>query len=133
MSIISDGVCRFLVGTDIVARGIDVDGISHVINYDMPNNPDSYVHRIGRTARAGASGIALSFCDAGEVEMLKDIERLTRHTLAAFEDHPFHSSDIAALHERKAITPGVRFSPGHRFEDMPAGSFGRRPVHRRPR
>ena len=54
---------RVLVATDIAARGIDVDGITHVINYDLPNEPESYVHRIGRTARAGADGIAISFCD----------------------------------------------------------------------
>ncbi|MHB9027756.1 MAG: DEAD/DEAH box helicase [Candidatus Latescibacterota bacterium] len=127
------GKIRVLVGTDIVARGIDVDGISHVINYDMPNDPESYVHRIGRTARAGAAGTALSFCDAEEVVMLKGIERLTRCPLAAFEDHPFHSAAIAALHERKAISPGVSFSSERRLETVPGGNFGRRPVHRRSR
>ena len=61
-----DGQLRTLVATDIAARGIDVDGISHVINFDLPNIPESYVHRIGRTARAGAEGIAISFCDHDE-------------------------------------------------------------------
>jgi ATP-dependent RNA helicase RhlE len=70
------GEIPVLVATDIAARGIDVDGISHVINYELPNIPESYVHRIGRTARAGASGLAISFCDREEIEFLRDIERL---------------------------------------------------------
>ena len=69
---------RTLVATDIAARGIDVDGISHVINFDLPNEPESYVHRIGRTARAGADGIAISYCSADEVPYLRAIERLIR-------------------------------------------------------
>jgi ATP-dependent RNA helicase RhlE len=100
------GKIKVLVGTDIVARGIDVDGISHVINYELPNDPESYVHRIGRTARAGADGIALSFCDAGEVIMLRGIEKLTRHSLTVEEDHPFHSSVVAAL-RGKGPVPAV--------------------------
>jgi ATP-dependent RNA helicase RhlE len=72
------GHCRVLVATDIAARGIDVDGVTHVINYDLPNVPESYVHRIGRTARAGAAGVALSFCNDEERAYLRDIERLTR-------------------------------------------------------
>ena len=72
-----------LIATDIAARGIDVDGISHVINYDLPNIPESYVHRIGRTARAGAAGIAISFCDADEVPFLRDIEKLIRASIPA--------------------------------------------------
>jgi ATP-dependent RNA helicase RhlE len=72
------GDVRTLVATDIAARGIDVDGISHVVNYDIPNVPETYVHRIGRTARAGAGGIAISFCDGEEVAFLRDIEKLIR-------------------------------------------------------
>jgi ATP-dependent RNA helicase RhlE len=72
------GKTRVLVATDIAARGIDVDGITHVINYDVPHEPETYVHRIGRTARAGAEGIAISFCSNEEREWLRDIERLTR-------------------------------------------------------
>ncbi len=75
------GRTRVLVATDIAARGIDVDGITHVINFDLPNVPESYVHRIGRTARAGAAGIALSFCDGSERPFLRDIEKLTRRRL----------------------------------------------------
>ena len=67
-----------MIATDIAARGIDVDGVSHVINYDLPNIPESYVHRIGRTARAGAEGVAISFCDHEEAPFLRDIERLIR-------------------------------------------------------
>ena len=75
------GATPILVATDIAARGIDVSGVSHVINFDLPNIPESYVHRIGRTARAGASGIAISFCDHEERAFLRDIEKLTRQTI----------------------------------------------------
>jgi ATP-dependent RNA helicase RhlE len=77
------GQIRILIATDIAARGIDVDGISHVINYDLPNIPESYVHRIGRTARAGADGIAISFCDGEERAFLRDIEKLIRMSIPA--------------------------------------------------
>jgi ATP-dependent RNA helicase RhlE len=76
------GQARVLVATDIAARGIDVDGVSHVINYELPHEPESYVHRIGRTARAGAAGVALSLCDASERGQLRAIERLIRRPLA---------------------------------------------------
>ena len=72
------GQVKVLVATDIAARGIDVDGVTHVINFDLPNVPESYVHRIGRTARAGATGVAISFCDAQERAFLRDIEKLIR-------------------------------------------------------
>lgn len=75
------GTTRVLVATDIAARGIDVDGISLVVNFDLPNVPESYVHRIGRTGRAGAAGRAISFCDRDERPLLGDIERLIRHRL----------------------------------------------------
>ncbi|MGE0061520.1 MAG: DEAD/DEAH box helicase [Xanthobacteraceae bacterium] len=78
-----DGSVRVLVATDIAARGIDVDGVSHVINYDLPNVPESYVHRIGRTARAGAEGAAISFCDREEAGFLRDIERTIRMKIPA--------------------------------------------------
>jgi ATP-dependent RNA helicase RhlE len=76
-----DGKLRILIATDIAARGIDVDGVSHVVNYDLPNIPESYVHRIGRTARAGADGIAISFCDHEEASFLRDIERMIRMSI----------------------------------------------------
>jgi ATP-dependent RNA helicase RhlE len=72
------GEVKTLVATDIAARGIDVDGISHVVNFDLPNVPETYVHRIGRTARAGAAGVAISLCDAEEMAFLRDIEKLIR-------------------------------------------------------
>jgi superfamily II DNA/RNA helicase len=78
-----DGRVRTLIATDIAARGIDVDGISHVINYDLPNIPETYVHRIGRTARAGAAGVAISFCDGEERAFLRDIEKLIRIAIPA--------------------------------------------------
>ncbi|WP_437282438.1 DEAD/DEAH box helicase [Sorangium sp. So ce375] len=80
------GTTSVLVATDIAARGIDIDDISHVINYDLPNIPESYVHRIGRTARAGASGVALSFCDSEERAYLADIERLIQKRLPLLAD-----------------------------------------------
>jgi ATP-dependent RNA helicase RhlE len=76
-----NGNIRTLIATDIAARGIDVDGVSHVINYDLPNIPESYVHRIGRTARAGAAGVAISFCDHEEMAFLRDIEKLIRMSI----------------------------------------------------
>ena len=75
------GATRILVATDIAARGIDVDGVSHVVNYELPEVPEAYVHRIGRTARAGAAGRAISLCDNGERPLLRQIEKLTRQTL----------------------------------------------------
>jgi ATP-dependent RNA helicase RhlE len=77
------GRLRTLIATDIAARGIDVEGISHVVNYDLPNIPESYVHRIGRTARAGADGVAISFCEPEEAAFLRDIERLIRMSIPA--------------------------------------------------
>ena len=85
------GKCRVLVATDIAARGLDIVGLSHVLNYDLPNEPESYVHRTGRTGRAGASGIALSFSDIGERPFLAAIEQLIRRHLKVVEDHPYRS------------------------------------------
>ena len=85
------GVTRVLVATDIAARGLDIVDLSHVVNFDLPNEPESYVHRIGRTGRAGASGIALSFCSVDERPFLADIERLIRKHLPVVEDHPYRS------------------------------------------
>jgi ATP-dependent RNA helicase RhlE len=90
-----NGEVRVLVATDIAARGIDVDGVTHVINYEIPNVSESYVHRIGRTARAGLDGSAISFCDNEEKAFIKDIERLTKKTIPVVVDHPFHSESVA--------------------------------------
>ncbi|WP_266368518.1 DEAD/DEAH box helicase [Tellurirhabdus rosea] len=83
------GETRVLVATDIAARGIDIDELSHVINYELPNIPETYVHRIGRTGRAGASGKALSFCDAEEKEFLRDINKLIGLKVPVVENHPY--------------------------------------------
>jgi len=91
------GRIRVLVATDIAARGIDVDDIDHVINYELPNEPESYIHRIGRTARAGKSGVALSFCDASEIDYLRQIEKILKKQLPVWKDQPFHSTSAADL------------------------------------
>lgn len=83
---------KVLVATDIAARGIDIDELSHVINYELPNVPETYVHRIGRTGRAGAKGIALSFCDREEKEYLRDIQKLIASVIPVRDDHPFHDA-----------------------------------------
>ncbi|MEE8394071.1 MAG: C-terminal helicase domain-containing protein, partial [Rhodospirillales bacterium] len=92
------GRLRALVATDIAARGIDVEGVTHVINFDLPNDPESYVHRIGRTARAGAAGIAISFCDRDERAYLRGIEKTIRQSVTVIEDHPYHAAEIANDH-----------------------------------
>ncbi|RKZ17468.1 ATP-dependent helicase [bacterium] len=104
-----------LVATDIVSRGIDVVGITHVINYDLPEDAENYVHRIGRTARAGRAGVAVSLCGRDEVPLLRGIERLTRIPLTVTEGHPWHAPSIAAS----------------RHEDGPG--TGRRPTTQRAR
>jgi ATP-dependent RNA helicase RhlE len=86
---------RILVATDIAARGIDIDELTHVINYDLPNVPETYVHRIGRTGRAGANGIALSFCDYEEKIFLKDIQKLIGKTVPVVKEHPY---DVPLMH-----------------------------------
>ena len=118
------GTTRVLVATDIAARGIDVDGITHVVNYELPNEPESYVHRIGRTARAGARGIALSFCDREERAYLRDIERLTKQPLRVVADHPFRAAGGAA-------SSGGGASLDSAGGDRPRGG-GQRPGGSRP-
>ena len=81
---------RVLVATDIAARGLDIDELSHVINFDLPDVPETYVHRIGRTGRAGHSGISISFCDQEETKSLRSIERLCKKPIEVVKDHPFH-------------------------------------------
>jgi ATP-dependent RNA helicase RhlE len=119
------GKIRTLIATDIAARGIDVDGITHVINYDLPNEPESYVHRIGRTARAGATGIAISLCDAEEAPYLRAIEKLIRLSIPsegyrASAHRPQHTD---GPHEGR---PNGQRSNGHR-------SNGGRPQGEHPR
>jgi ATP-dependent RNA helicase RhlE len=133
------GKIKVLVATDIASRGIDVEGISHVINYEMPDDPKSYVHRIGRTARAGSTGTAVSLCNADEISLLRGIEKFTQCCLVAVEDQPFHSPAIASrrnrnasmaapsptLHRRRKGTQRPRRNPlkpaAPRFSTLPAG------------
>jgi ATP-dependent RNA helicase RhlE len=101
------GQARVLVATDIAARGIDIDEVSHVINYELPNVPETYVHRIGRTARAGKSGIAISLCDAQERQYLRDIERLIRQRIPTLDAstliekaRSLHATDAKTVHQQ---------------------------------
>jgi len=93
---------RVLIATDIAARGIDIDELTHVINYELPNVPETYVHRIGRTGRAGASGIALSFCDAEELPFLKDIHKLIAKEIPVNEEHPYPMSPQSMVAKAEA-------------------------------
>jgi ATP-dependent RNA helicase RhlE len=148
-----EGRLRTLIATDIAARGIDVDGITHVVNFDLPNIADSYIHRIGRTARAGAEGIAISFCDHEERAYLRDIEKLIRAPIAAtdrrgnaqprshqaHQPHPGHQPH--GSHQKKKRRPGRNHrgpqqgqshGHGHHAEGRPAHGEGRhqpRPSH----
>ena len=97
------GRIRVLVATDIAARGIDIDGVTHVINYELPDVPEAYVHRIGRTARAGAEGAAVSLCDSGERDQLRSIEKLTRQSLPSIDRRSDPSSDV--FEKRRAPAP----------------------------
>ena len=116
------GKVRALVATDIAARGIDVDGITHVINYELPNEPETYVHRIGRTARAGAAGDSVSFCSAEERDFLRDIERLIRKSIPVDTQHGYHSETA-----RQATGAAARPPPRHG-----GGGGGGRGGHGRP-
>jgi ATP-dependent RNA helicase RhlE len=103
------GHTRVLVATDIAARGIDVDELSHVINFELPNVPETYVHRIGRTGRAGASGIAFSFCDSEEKEFLRDIQKLISIPVPIVTDHPYAMANTSLN-----ISPSVKQKPVQR-------------------
>ncbi len=105
LSNFKDGSTRVLIATDIAARGIDVDNLSHVINYELPNVPETYVHRIGRTGRAGRSGVAYSFCDAEEMPLLKDILKLIGKQIPAAGGNPFETAQVkqAVAEKNKAI------------------------------
>ena len=100
-----------LVATDIAARGLDVDDVSHVFNFDLPHEPETYVHRIGRTGRAGATGIAVSFCDHEERSRLRAIERLIRLSIPVRTDHPTYRAE--GLPDRSPPIPG-KVRPEHR-------------------
>ncbi len=129
-----DGDARVLVATDIAARGIDVDGVTHIINFELPNEPESYVHRIGRTARAGAGGVALSFCDPAERAYLRDIEALIRRRLTVIGDQP-----AAAVPDERGQAKTSRGEPRGESWGKPQGEpqgdprGERRHKRRRPR
>jgi ATP-dependent RNA helicase RhlE len=110
------GKARVLVATDIAARGIDIDDISHVVNFELPNEPESYVHRIGRTARAGGEGIAISFCDSSERSYLRDIERIIRMKIEPV------AHDLPELtEEQRKQQEEPRRAHGHRHGGKPSG------------
>ncbi len=115
--------------TDVAARGIDVDNISHVINFDLPNEPDNYVHRIGRTGRAGQKGKALSFCTEETIGDLRAIEREIDHQIEVDENHPWHVpglSEIKTASKSKQQPRGPRRG-NRKFRDRrPGGSLGNR-------
>lgn len=117
-----DGRTRVLVATDIAARGIDIDDISHVINYDLPMEPENYVHRIGRTGRAGAEGIALTFCDSEERGALRGIERMIQKQIPVRKDHSYHQE--AGASAPSAGRPPRR--PQGRPNRRPGGGAGQR-------
>ncbi|MBS1732160.1 MAG: DEAD/DEAH box helicase [Bacteroidetes bacterium] len=109
-----DRTTRVLVATDIAARGIDVDELTHVINYEMPNIPETYVHRIGRTGRAGLSGTAFSFCESEELPYLKDIHKLIGKTIPVQTEHAFHAElSVAPVKTATPPKPVVRKHGGH--------------------
>jgi len=122
------GETPVLIATDIAARGIDVDGVSHVFNYELPNVPESYVHRIGRTARAGTEGIAISLCDGEERAFLRDIEKTIRLAVPVVTDHPFAGLAAAssAPEPRRPAAPRSRTPAAAPAHPTPAAKRRRR-------
>lgn len=112
---------RVLVATDIAARGIDIEELSHVINFDLPNVPETYVHRIGRTGRAGAGGVAISFCDANEKPLLNDIQKLNRRTIPVVNGHPFETCSVNSNIHKVPSTSHV-----NGFKNAGTGNRGRK-------
>jgi ATP-dependent RNA helicase RhlE len=106
------GNIKVLVATDIVARGIDVDGISHVINYELPDDAENYIHRIGRTARAGRAGVAVSLCCINDVPQLRGVENLLKKPLEVVEEHDYHSPTVMACVSASAKAARTRARAG---------------------
>lgn len=113
---------RVLVATDIAARGIDIDELTHVINYEIPNIPETYVHRIGRTGRAGANGISLSFCDEEEKEYLHDIQKLIGKSIPVVDDHPYPMEHVGM----PVKSPVQRKPNGQQRSNNQAGGSGQK-------
>jgi ATP-dependent RNA helicase RhlE len=130
------GRTRVLVATDIAARGIDIDDVTHVVNFDVPEVPEAYVHRIGRTARAGAAGMALSFCEAEERLDWRNIEKLTRQEIPIVEGHPYESR-VPFTNGSNGRSPGAPpaqrpQSHTHGRRDLPSSGGGGGRRRRRP-
>lgn len=130
LSNFKDRTTRVLIATDIAARGIDIDSLSHVVNFDLPDVPETYVHRIGRTGRAGLSGTAISFCDPDEAQNLKDIEKLIGFRINIVEEHPYKNLEtvVSIIAQSQAPEPKKREFKGNKK----SGDFRRR-SYRAPR
>jgi len=122
-----EGSCKVLVATDIAARGLDIDDISHVINFELPNEPETYVHRIGRTGRAGKSGTAVGFCDYDELKYLQDIEKLIKKTIAVEQEHPFPMTVMVSEKKPKAQGNRRRFGGGNKGGSRSGGGGKAKP------
>ncbi len=116
------GRAPVLVATDVAARGLDVRNITLVVNYDLPMDPESYVHRIGRTARAGASGIAISFCSDEDLGLLRQIERLIKQSIQVTSEHDWHSSEL----EQRYLSSGRKSEKGGPAAQRPGKRFGKK-------
>jgi ATP-dependent RNA helicase RhlE len=127
------GEVRVLVATDIAARGLDIDNVSHVFNLDMPSEPESYVHRIGRTARAGAAGIAVAFCSSEERATLEQIQRLIRKEITVVREHPYPSRGVPAHPQPHPPHPTHPPQPAPAPHHVPQHSFGASRRHGRRR
>lgn len=122
---------RVLIATDIAARGIDIDELTHVINYEIPNIPETYVHRIGRTGRAGANGIALSFCDQEEIAFIKDIHKLIGKEIPLNDAHPYPMSPKSIAMAQPAEKGGAKSGGNKRGRGF--GRSDRKPTGNAPR
>src|SRR5690606_13182064 len=117
---------KVLVATDVAARGIDINNLSHVINFDIPEFAEAYIHRIGRTARAGLEGTALSFCDPQELSSLRSINKMLKQPIAVIDDHPFKLIDI-----KSGFNPGTQNKFSRRKSSSAFGKSRPRKNYRR--
>ena len=136
LSAFKAGACRAMVATDIAARGIDIDAVSHVVNFELPNVPESYVHRIGRTARAGADGSAITLCADDERNLLRDIQKLTRQTIPSFDRRRDQALAVMtrAMGAQESATSPAKWSPVEGTDERPKSrqphrGGGGRPAH----